>query len=255
MGMPIVNVYGMSECSGAATLNLHNNMGRMSAGYCMPGIEIKLDHDPSRDKPGNGEILIGGRANMMGYMYAPDKTADTMDSDGYIHSGDVGKLVHGCLYITGRIKELIIGAGGENIAPVPIEHYLKSILPAVSNLVMIGNQKKYNTCLISLKVKTDVDTGLPTNELTGEAIDVSPGCKTVEDAMKDDTWQKYLQKGLDTFNNNPEVCVSRAQKIQYFRIIPTDLNIPDETLGPTMKVKRPKVEEVYAELIDSMYKR
>jgi len=253
IGIPITNLYGMSENCGAATMNLLNNYGFGSAGFPMKGIDIKLDHVEGRDPPGNGEILIGGRANMTGYMYEEGKTKNTIDGDGYVHSGDVGMIKDGCLFITGRIKELIIGAGGENIAPVPIEHYLKAVLPALSNIVMIGNQKKYNTMLVSLKVKTNVDTGEPTDILINEATEVSPGCKTVGDAMKDEKWKKYIQGGLDKYNSNPEVCVSRAQKIQYYRIIPTDLNVADETLGPTMKVKRSKVEAKYKDLIDSMY--
>merc|ERR1719510_553454 len=99
----------MSENMGACSVNLYNNYALGSAGYPLEGFDVKIDHDPNRDKPGNGEILIGGRGNMMGYMYNPEKTADTIDPNGYVRSGDVGMIKNGCLYITGRIKELIIG--------------------------------------------------------------------------------------------------------------------------------------------------
>merc|ERR1711933_613609 len=111
-------------------------------------------------------------------------TRNTIDTDGYVHSGDVGMIKNGCLYITGRIKELIIGAGGENIAPVPIEEYISTIRPGISNIVMIGNQRKYNVCLISLKTWVDPDTGIPSSKLVGAATEVDPNAKTVEEAQK-----------------------------------------------------------------------
>merc|ERR1711971_342098 len=164
---------------------------------------------------------------MMGYMYDKAKTDAIFDKNGYIRSGDVGKIQNGCLYITGRIKELIIGAGGENIAPVPIEHYIKTIRKGISNLCMIGNQRKFNTCLVSLKTHVDPDTGVPNSQLSGAAKEVDPACKTVEDAMKSEKWKEYLESGLKDYNNNQDVCVSRASKIQYYRILPVDLNVPD----------------------------
>jgi len=118
---------------------------------------------------------------------------------------------------------------------------------------MIGNQRKYNVCLISLKSKVDPDTGIPGNELVGEATSVDPACKTIEEAQKSKKWEEYLTSGIKKYNNNPDVCVSRASKIQKFKILPKDLNIPDGTLGPTLKCKRSVVEKTYLHLIDSMY--
>jgi len=253
IGIQIINMYGMSENTGGATVNFGNNYGRGSAGQPLKGIDIKIDHDPQRDQPGNGEILIGGRANMMGYMNEPDKTVRTVDSDGYIHSGDVGKIVDGNLYITGRIKELIIGAGGENVAPVPIEHYIKSIRPGLSNVIMIGDKRKYNVCLVSLKTFVDPETMTPTSKLIGDAKDVSPNSSTVEEAMNDPLWEEYIKSAIIQYNKNDEVCVSSASRIQYFRILPEDLSVPKETLGPTLKVKRPNVVKAYADLIEEMY--
>jgi len=253
IGIPIANAYGMSENMGACSINLYNNYGFGSAGYAINGFDVKIQHDSERDKPGNGEILIGGRGNMTGYMYDPEKTAGTIDKDGYVHSGDIGMLKGGCLYITGRIKELIIGAGGENIAPVPIEHHIATIRPAISNIVMIGNQRKYNVCLVSLKCHVDPDTGEPSSELAGAAKSVDPNCKTIEEAQKSKIWQDYLFSGIKEYNDNPAACVSRASKIQKFKILPKDLNVPDGTLGPTLKVKRTTVEKTYLALIDSMY--
>ncbi|ETO13146.1 hypothetical protein RFI_24227, partial [Reticulomyxa filosa] len=130
LGINIVEVFGMSETTGLHTigLNFYNRVG--SVGPTGVGAETIILNDPSRDKKGEGEICMRGRNVMMGYMYDPDKTRETIDNEGLLHSGDVGRKDHqGLVYITGRIKELIITAGGENIAPVPIEDYVKTICP------------------------------------------------------------------------------------------------------------------------------
>jgi len=116
----------MSECTGPATTNSItsklNSFQFGTVGKPLPGTELMILHNKDRDKIGEGEICYRGRHVMMGYMYDKNKTIDAIDNNGWLHSGDVGKLDdNGMLSITGRIKELIIGAGGENIAPVPIE--------------------------------------------------------------------------------------------------------------------------------------
>ena len=193
---------------------------------------------------------------MLGYMNNADKTRSTIDADGWLHSGDVGRVdEHGMLSITGRIKELIIGAGGENIAPVPAEQFLKKIMPALSNVMMVGDQKKYNVCLVSLKSLPKPD-GTFEDNLAPEALAI-PGISsaTVTDATNDEAVSAYIQNGLDQYNNgeNGSPLVSRAAKIQYFRIVPTDFSVPGGELGPTLKLRRPIVNEHYAELIESMY--
>jgi len=250
----IDEVYGMSESGGAATLGriYHREMG--STGPAIEGCEIKLDYVKGRDKEGNGEICFRGRNIMMGYLTNEKKTRESIDDEGYMHSGDVGRFdEHGCLYITGRIKELLITEGGENIAPVPIETYINDTLSALSCVIMIGDRRKYCSCLVSLKTKVDVETELPTNQLEGPALDVSPGVTTLEEAMEDETWKKYIQAGIDKYNSNPDVCVSRATRLQYFKILPQDLSRPAGTLGPTLKIKRPVVYKVHGDLIESMY--
>jgi len=252
----IDEVYGMSESGGAASLGriYHREMG--STGPAVEGCEIKLDHVEGRDKKGEGEICFRGRNIMMGYLTNEKKTKESIDDEGFMHSGDVGRFdKHGCLYITGRIKELLITEGGENIAPVPIESYINDFLPGLSNVIMIGDKRKYNSCLVSLKTAVDVETDLPTNKLEGPALDVSPGVTTLEEAMEDATWQEYIQSGIDKYNADPDVCVSRATRIQYFKVLPQDLSRPEGTLGPTLKIKRPVVYEKYADLIESMYTR
>eukprot|EP00310_Coccolithus_braarudii_P009914 CAMPEP_0183368162 /NCGR_PEP_ID=MMETSP0164_2-20130417/94929_1 /TAXON_ID=221442 /ORGANISM="Coccolithus pelagicus ssp braarudi, Strain PLY182g" /LENGTH=190 /DNA_ID=CAMNT_0025544211 /DNA_START=42 /DNA_END=611 /DNA_ORIENTATION=+ len=188
---------------------------------------------------------------MMGYMKNEDKSKATIDPEGWLHSGDVGRIdpkTH-ALYITGRIKELIITAGGENIAPVPIEEKVKSFLPAISNIMMVGDKRKYNTCLIGLKQKPDEKTGGFSDELTDEAAAIS-GAKTVKEAAADEKWTAYITDGIKKAN---ALAVSNAQKIQKFRIVPVDFSVPGGELTPTLKLKRPVVAAKYADLIEEMY--
>merc|ERR1711941_137967 len=178
-----------------------------------------------------------GRNIMMGYLKNEEATRSTIDKNGYVHSGDKGKLTSdGFLKITGRIKELIITAGGENIAPVPIEDYLKAECEGISNVMVIGDRKKYLTALVTLKVQQRKDTMTFTNELSGAAIDVDEGCKTVDDARKSGKWKTYIQSGIDKYNADKEYCVSNAQKVQYYRILDSDFGVESGELTATMKL-------------------
>jgi len=245
-------VYGMSECTGPSTISRLNHREMCTTGPPVDGVEVILQHEEGRDKKDQGEICYRGRNVMMGYMYNAEKSAAAIDGEGFLHSGDVGQFVDGnFLTITGRIKELLITKGGENIAPVPVEHIIKERLPALSNCIMIGDNRKYCTCLVSLKTKVNMDLDVPTEELTGPAAEVNPDVKTVSEAMKDEKWQQYIKEGIEYYN--AEKAVSRAQKIQYFRILPIDLHRPEGTLTATLKIIRPKVYAKYGELIESMY--
>ena len=255
LGVDIIEVYGMSESCGVHTVSLpyYNKQG--TVGVPINGVTTLLQNDPERDSPGHGEICMRGRHIMMGYMYDEDKTKRAIDDEGYLHSGDVGIILekYNILKITGRIKELIITAGGENIAPVPIEDYLKQQCPAISNVVVIGDRKKYLSCLITLKVVQNKETQEFSNELDTLAQDVDPECKTVDDAKKSEKWKSYIQNAIDIYNKDPDYCVSNAQKIQYYRILNGDFGVESGELTATMKLKRPIVSKKFADTIDSMY--
>merc|ERR1712226_1114386 len=126
---------------------------------------------------GTGEICTWSRAVMMGYMYMPEKTAETFDDEGYLRTGDIGEVRDGFTYLTGRIKEMIITAGGENMAPVLLEAAIKERLPAVSNVVMIGDRQKYLIALITLKLLPNGRGGF-SDQLDPAAAAVDPACKT-----------------------------------------------------------------------------
>merc|ERR1712139_634805 len=200
----------------------------------MSGIEVKCFQAGSngenvevpRSQPGDknvpesqqGEICFRGRHIMMGYLANPDfgeehvkdmedKTAASIDSIGWLHSGDKGCIdTNGMLKITGRYKELIIGAGGENIAPVPVEENLKLLCPALSNVMMVGDNRKYNIALVSLQAEGSTGEFPGTDNLAGVALAVNPQIKTISQAMQDPVWQKYIQDGIEGTNNTPHVC-------------------------------------------------
>ena len=126
----------MSETSGSTTIHTFNKFTLDSCGWCLPGCDLRIDNP---DENGEGEICMRGRNTMMGYLKNEEATINTIDNQGYIKSGDKGKIdSQGFLRITGRIKELIISAGGENIAPVPIEDNFKIFCPPCSNIMMVG---------------------------------------------------------------------------------------------------------------------
>jgi long-chain-fatty-acid--CoA ligase ACSBG len=155
--MPLFNVYGMSETTGATTVHSAENFRLDSAGYSIPGCDLKIDKP---DEHGEGEICMRGRNTMMGYLKNEAATIETIDSEGFVKSGDKGRIEKdGHLKITGRIKELIITGGGENIAPVPVEDNFKVACPPCSNIMMVGEMQRFMACLITFKVDIDPKTG------------------------------------------------------------------------------------------------
>lgn len=157
--MPLFNVYGMSETTGATTVHSAENFRLDTAGYSIPGCDLKIDKP---DEHGDGEICMRGRNTMMGYLKNEQATIETIDNEGFIRSGDKGRIEKdGHLKITGRIKELIITGGGENIAPVPVEDNFKISCPPCSNIMMVGEMQRFMACIITFKVDIDPKTGQP----------------------------------------------------------------------------------------------
>lgn len=252
--IPLMEVYGMSECSGPHTVCSLDRFRTSSVGTEIPGVQTKL---ADKDEEGNGEVRMYGRHVFMGYLDEEQKTKETFDEELYLMSGDIGKKdKDGFLYITGRKKELIITAGGENIAPVPIEDTVKECLPCVSNCILIGDKRKFLSMLITLKVDVNMDTLEPTDNLTAVTVDwvkaQGSGATKVSDILdhKDAIVLKAIQKGIDKAN---ERAISRAQKIQKWSLLPRDFSIPGGELGPTMKLRRPIVHKMYAKTIDAFY--
>lgn len=254
LGITLCQVYGLSETTGLCSASgpvAPAGLKFATVGCMLPGTEVKLIHDKSRgDREGEGEIWIRGRQVMTGYLNNEKATSEAIDKDGWLATGDLGRFdAHNLLTISGRAKEIAIGSGGENIAVPPIETKVCVECPAVSTAILIAEQKKFCTMLIGLKQKPNLDTGGWLDELAPEAQDVDTACKTWQDAQKSDKWKAYIEAGIRKTN---AVASSNACKIQKFRII-RDVSIPEETLTPTMKLKRREVDKLYAAVIDEMY--
>uniref|UniRef100_UPI00398F2CDB long-chain-fatty-acid--CoA ligase ACSBG2 isoform X1 n=2 Tax=Pristiophorus japonicus TaxID=55135 RepID=UPI00398F2CDB len=255
LNIPVYELYGMSESSGPHTISVPNSFRLSSCGKVMPGCKTKI-FNPDMD--GCGEICFWGRHLFMGYLNMEDKTEEAIDEDGWLHSGDLGKHdKNGFLYITGRIKELIITAGGENIPPVPIEDAVKECVPIISNAMLIGDKRKFLAMLLTLKCNVNLDTGEPQDDLTEEAIQFcqkkgSKATKVSEIfASKDTDVFGAIQEGINHVN---EKAPSNAQRIQKWFLLEKDFSIPGGELGPTMKLKRPVVLKMYSDQIDDFYK-
>jgi len=253
LNIPVLEIFGLSESTGPCTYtHLHGGGFKLGAvGGPLPGVEIRVEHAPNRDKPGQGELCIRGRIVMMGYLGDEKKTRETIDDRGWLHTGDVATIDdYGMVQITGRIKELLISAGGENVAPVPIEETIKEGLPALSNAVLIGDKRKYFVLLATCKCAPNED-GSFSQALAGEALAVDPGCTTAAQAARSARWKQYVQAGIDAYNKSK--AVSGAQRVVQFAILEHDFSVPTGELGPTLKLKRNVVNEKYAALIDSLY--
>lgn len=150
MDLPVMDVFGMTECSGPHIMSDVNAFKLHSVGKTMSGGESRIEQ-PGQD--GQGEVCIRGRHVFMGYIGDEAKTKEALDEDGWLHTGDLGHMdEEGFVYVTARLKEIVITKGGENIPPVHVEHLVKSQLPCVSNAVLVGDQRKYLTMLVTLKV-------------------------------------------------------------------------------------------------------
>jgi len=206
-------------------------------------------------------LCFRGRHVMMGYMANPDlgeahveeirkKNAEAIDSEGWLHSGDKGcQGINGMFRITGRYKELIIGSGGENIAPVPIEDYIKKVGEAIANVMMIGDKRKFNVAFVTLKAKGATGELPGTDELVGPALLVNPSTKTISAAMKDPIWHKYITDTITATNKlNPP-----PSHIQRFTILPRDFSVSTNEMTPTLKLKRSAVEKMWPKTIEALY--
>lgn len=182
---------------------------------------------------------------MMGYLKNAKATLECIEENGYFKTGDQGRIDKGgFLKITGRIKELIVTAGGENVAPVPIEDNFKAQCNICSNIMLIGENRRFMSALITLKAEMDMKTGLPSNQLLPETAEflkksLKIEAKTTDEALKNPALAKYIEKCVQETN---KLSVSKAAHIKKFEMLATDFSQPGGELTPTMKLKR-KVTE------------
>ena len=236
-GLDIIvhEVYGQSENCGPTSFNLPGATRYGTVGRVFPGGEIKLAPDASICQEGEGEICYRGRNVFLGYFKNEAATAETI-VDGWLHSGDIGKLDgDGFLTITGRKKEILITAGGKNIAPKNIEAALKNI-DLINEAVVIGDRRKFLSALLTLDPEASErfakEQGIPVDQLA------------TSDALR-----AYLQPLVDEINRRN----SRVEEIKRFTVLPRNLSMDEGELTPTLKVKRNVVNDHFAKVIDAMY--
>ena len=229
-GVPVMEGWGMTETTAVATVCTLEDFRFGTVGRTMPGVEIRIaDSD--------GEILVRGDNVFREYWNNPEATAETL-IDGWLHTGDIGELDDdGYLKITGRKKDIIITAGGKNLAPANIENELKQS-PFISQAVMHGDRRPYPVALITL----DPEEILPWAAEQGLPQDL-------EQLADADQVVALVQAALDRANAN----YAQVEQIKRFAILKRDLSIEDGELTPTLKVKRTVVNDRYAEVLDALY--
>ena len=203
----------------------------------------------------SGEILFRGRHVMKGYYKNPEATADTIDSEGWLHSGDKGELdLDGYVKITGRIKELYVSSGGKNIAPLVIEETMKSI-PMVSQCMLIGDGRKYCSALFTLDVgailrdKHGMDPAKIPKDPTVQITTLEGFGKKLSDYTDSEEIHNEMLKSVNELNGR----FSNPEQIKKFKILPRDLNVDFGELTPTLKIRRIQIRENWAAEIEAMY--
>ncbi|CAH6779471.1 long-chain-fatty-acid--CoA ligase ACSBG2 [Phodopus roborovskii] len=254
LDIPIGEIYGMSETSGPHSVSTKNSYRVLSCGKVLNGCRNMLYQ---QNKDGVGEVCMWGRHVFMGYLDMEDATLEVLDGDGWLHSGDMGRMDNqDFLYITGRIKEILITAGGENVPPIPIETLVKEKIPIISNAVLVGDKAKFLSMLLTLKCETDQMSGEPLDKLSAEAINfcrtLGSTAVTVSDIVKlrDPLIYTAIQCGIDIVNQE---AISDAQRIRKWLILEKDFSIQGGELGPTSKLRRRIITQKYRLQIDSMY--
>ena len=230
LGLDMVEVWGQTESCGAVTSNLGGAIKPGSIGPRMSHAEVKVSPE--------GELLVRGKTVFMGYLNQPEKTAETL-KDGWLHTGDVGKVDdEGYFYITDRMKDIIITAGGKNITPSEFENQLK-FSPYITDAVVIGDKRKFLSCLVMIDydnvAKHAQDANVP-------FTDFASLCRTTE--VQDLIWTE-----IERVN----VGFARVETIKKFRLIEQQLTAEDDEVTPTLKLKRKFVSEKYKAMIEGMY--
>jgi long-subunit acyl-CoA synthetase (AMP-forming) len=232
IGVELAELWGMSETCGAGTCNRPGAVKIGTVGPPGPGCEIRIAED--------GEVLVRSEFVMLGYRNLPDKTAETIDSEGWLHTGDIGELDEdGYLRLIDRKKEIIINSAGKNMSPANIEAALKSSSPLIGQAVCIGDRRPYNTALIVL------DSDYAPQWASGQGLEGSP----LEDLATDPRAIETVQLGVDEANKH----LARVEQIKEFKIVPGDWLPGGDELTPTMKLKRRPIADKYADLIEEMY--
>ncbi|MDP3017439.1 MAG: long-chain fatty acid--CoA ligase [Deltaproteobacteria bacterium] len=231
IGLPLVEGYGQTEGTGVTSVSRKGRLKIGKVGQPLSGVEVKIAED--------GEILVKGPGIFKGYFKNPEATAETL-KDGWLHSGDVGELdADGFLKITDRKKDLIITAGGKNIAPQNIENQLK-FSSYINDAVVIGDRKKYLVALIAIDEENVIKYAQNHKIQFG-----TYGSLTQAPEIK-----QLIQTEVDRVNKS----LAQVEQVKKFAIIPKKLYEEDGEVTPTMKVKRKSINEAYKDIIEKMYR-
>ncbi len=232
LGVELAELWGMSETCGTGAVNRPGQVKIGTVGPASPGVELTLAED--------GEVLCRGEFLMSGYRNQPERTAETIDGEGWLHTGDIGTIDEdGFLTIVDRKKEIIINAAGKNMSPANIEAALKSGSPLIGQAVCIGDRRPFNTALIVL----DADFAPQWAAQNGL------GERSFEQLAAEPAMVAAVQAGVDAANER----LARVEQIKKFTILPGDWLPGGDELTPTIKLKRRPIAEKYAEAIDAMY--
>jgi long-subunit acyl-CoA synthetase (AMP-forming) len=232
LGLPINEGYGLTETSAVATMNREGARRFGTVGKPLPGAEAKLATD--------GELLVRGRLVMRGYRKNPEKTAEALDADGWLHTGDIAEIdSDGFVKIVDRKKELIINAAGKNMSPANIEAAIKGGSSLVGIAVAIGDARAYNTALIVLEPES------------AKAYATQHGIEhaSLEELAADERVRSELAAGVERAN----ATLSRVEQIKKHTLLPGEWLPGGDELTPTLKLKRKPIAAKYADVIEAMY--
>ncbi len=231
LGIKVFDVYGMTETCGAVTANSPEGFKLGTVGRATPGMEVTLGED--------GEVLIRGPVNTSGYYRAEDKTAELIDADGWVHSGDIGTLDEdGFITIIDRKKELIITSSGKNIAPSNIENYLKES-PIIGHAMAAGDNQPYVVAVLTL----DGEVAPAVAESMGISF------TDLADLAQKPEIRAMAQDAVDAANAR----LSRPEQVKAWELLATEWTAESEELTPTLKLKRRVVNTKYSDVLDRLY--
>ncbi len=232
IGLPVTELYGMSECSCVVTASHPRDCKVGSVGRALPGVELELAED--------GELLVRGPIVMRGYRGQPDKTAETIGKEGWLRTGDIATIDgDGYVRIVDRKKELIINAAGKNMSPANIEQQVKAASPLIGQVAVIGDGRPYNVALVVL------DPDMAASHARARGLPDS----SVQAVASDDGVRRAIAEAIKQANEK----LARVEQIKRFELLAEEWLPGGDELTPTMKLKRKPIAEKYRETIERLY--
>jgi long-subunit acyl-CoA synthetase (AMP-forming) len=232
LGLPVCELWGMSETSCCVTVNPPGAQRIGTVGKVLPGSEVSIAED--------GELLVRGPLVMKGYRNDPEKTAETIDKDGWLHTGDIATIdKDGYVKIVDRKKELMINASGKNMSPANIENELRAAIPIAGPTIVIGDDRPHVVALVTLDPEA----------AAAFATRVGSDATTPEDFATDPKINAAVKEGVEAANAR----LSRVEQVKNFTILPTVWQPGGDEITPTMKLKRKPIAQKYAEQIEQLY--